>query len=1080
MRKILSTYLLPLGLLTFTLISPNITIGQVDVLEQIEAELNAEKEKQKALQKAEKNAEKFAIKYRQTIARGDAFFKDKKYADAIIAYEEALTYKPDDHYAPEQAKEAKRLKKQFDEEQKRIAIEKSSQSKISEAQAAFDKKDWPNAIALFEEAKTIKPDDPSPVSKIAEAKKLMAKEEEDRKAAEAVKELQEKYESLMTEAEALLKGKSFDQARSKFEEASKLKPAEQDPKNKILACDQQKAEAEKQAKDAEIQAQYDKIIQEADALLKSQSFEAARLKYDDAVKLKPNENYPHSQIEEANRLEKQAVAEEKESKYKALIKEADALLSEESFDKAKLKYEESLKFKPGDKYAQDQVSKSDQLKEEKAQANLQASYDEIIAEGQKLVSQNQFDEAIVKFDEAHKLMPENPGAQEKIEQATKLKSEYLQKNKEEEYQKLLAEGDELVKAENFKEAIELYAKAEHILPENSEAPNRISKAKDLEKTLQQDKIDNEYASLIKQGDEQLKAKSFDEAAALYTEAERLAPEKQEAKTKMHELNLLKKDLLAEKTNNEFTALMDEGEELLKQEDFDAAEELFRKAHKLKPNETSPNPKIQDCHRLKSEKIARDKEAKEAQEVQEKYDAMMLEAKGYSDEGKYQKSTNTYYLVLEVVANDKTALAEIETNKKLLKEEELKKQASDEVIAKKQELERDYLSKLEAGDFALKQLDFDEAREKYEAAGALNPNDARHKEKLAALGKAEEDYSKEEARKEEEQEAALAAKKLEEERVKQLEKTTTEYEVLLVQGNKALASQNFKKAKEAYRAAIELLPNDPKASNKLENTLKAELEKQEELHAQEKEKKAAEAAEQERKLEAEAAKQKEKEYEELMTKAQLAANSGKFDEAIKVYEAAELLLPGRQQTADFLKIAKERIEKQSTAKALEEEQKRFESFYKAAETAYRSSDYDLAFASIDQAKKIKAEDPNLLSLEKKIEKKALEEEEREARRMALGKLKSKSKQEFTVVYLDPRRRDRLDEIKFVHDLATKYPEGLTVQYRTDDRKEVEVRIVVQKNLGAEYQKVTHDWGGTYYFKNGRNVSAYIWQKEAGGF
>ena len=55
MRKILSTYLLPLGLLTFTLISPNITIGQVDVLEQIEAELNAEKEKQKALQKAEKN-----------------------------------------------------------------------------------------------------------------------------------------------------------------------------------------------------------------------------------------------------------------------------------------------------------------------------------------------------------------------------------------------------------------------------------------------------------------------------------------------------------------------------------------------------------------------------------------------------------------------------------------------------------------------------------------------------------------------------------------------------------------------------------------------------------------------------------------------------------------------------------------------------------------------------------------------------------------------------------------------------------------------------------------------------------------
>ena len=129
MRKCPTKYLLAIGLLTFALTSANISIGQVDVLEQIEAELNAEKEKQKALQKVEKNAEKFAIKYRQTIARGDAYFKDKKFADAIIAYEEALTYKPDDHYAPEQAKEAKRLKKQFDEEQKRLAREKSFQSR---------------------------------------------------------------------------------------------------------------------------------------------------------------------------------------------------------------------------------------------------------------------------------------------------------------------------------------------------------------------------------------------------------------------------------------------------------------------------------------------------------------------------------------------------------------------------------------------------------------------------------------------------------------------------------------------------------------------------------------------------------------------------------------------------------------------------------------------------------------------------------------------------------------------------------------------------------------------------------------
>jgi len=56
--------------------------SQDDIFDQIENELKKEKTKEKALEKADKNAEKFALKYKSTIAAGDAYFRDEKYDQA--------------------------------------------------------------------------------------------------------------------------------------------------------------------------------------------------------------------------------------------------------------------------------------------------------------------------------------------------------------------------------------------------------------------------------------------------------------------------------------------------------------------------------------------------------------------------------------------------------------------------------------------------------------------------------------------------------------------------------------------------------------------------------------------------------------------------------------------------------------------------------------------------------------------------------------------------------------------------------------------------------------------------------------
>ena len=71
----------------------------------------------------------------------------------------------------------------------------------------------------------------------------------------------------------------------------------------------------------------------------------------------------------------------------------------------------------------------------------------------------------------------------------------------------------------------------------------------------------------------------------------------------------------------------------------------------------------------------------------------------------------------------------------------------------------------------------------------------------------------------------------------------------------------------------------------------------------------------------------------------------------------------------------------------------------------------------------------------------------------------------------------DAIGFSNELAKKYPQGLTVEKYMEGSKSVERRIIVEGEVGVEYKKITHNWGGIYYFKNGKGSNHFVWQKEA---
>lgn len=66
--------------------------------------------------------------------------------------------------------------------------------------------------------------------------------------------------------------------------------------------------------------------------------------------------------------------------------------------------------------------------------------------------------------------------------------------------------------------------------------------------------------------------------------------------------------------------------------------------------------------------------------------------------------------------------------------------------------------------------------------------------------------------------------------------------------------------------------------------------------------------------------------------------------------------------------------------------------------------------------------------------------------------------------------------FKKDLAKKYPSGITETTTKEGNKTIVTRIIVSNGKGNEYKKVTHDWGGIFYFKNGTAVPERVWKQE----
>lgn len=156
--------------------------------------------------------------------------------------------------------EAEAAAKKTAEEEAARALNEKYNAAVARADKSFGAKDYTNAKSAYQEALLIKSGEQHPKTKIAEIDKILVElasaEEAKRKAdeearmkaiaeaqaqkkaqEEAMKALNEKYNSIITKADKEFIAKKYEDARTSYTDASRLKPGEKYPKDKIAAID---------------------------------------------------------------------------------------------------------------------------------------------------------------------------------------------------------------------------------------------------------------------------------------------------------------------------------------------------------------------------------------------------------------------------------------------------------------------------------------------------------------------------------------------------------------------------------------------------------------------------------------------------------------------------------------------------------------------------------------------------------------------------------------------------------------------------------------------------------------------------
>lgn len=576
--------------------------------------------------------------FNKAMAAGKVYVADKEYDKAIASFTEAISIFPDNSSPINEINNVNTLKSEY-EQRENIFLQK-----VEEAERFLLIKNYSEALNSYIEADKILPENEDAKIKITEIKPLAEKQRKynkqvdkadefyiskdfisardsylqasgtwseknypidmiakiDEKLEDEKKNLESNYSRYIIGGDSLMELDEYKQAVGKYNLALNLKPDEAYPKAKLLEIE---SFFENQRKAFE--ANYDVMITSADSAFNAGSYYLAREKYETAIEVKPDNQYPQSQLDIIeNKLIEIAAIDNINKAYNDLISQADNLYNTGNYDLAINKYKEAQAFKSVEKYPQEKINAIMlMLANEAKQKQIDEKYNEIIIVAVRQLNQDKLDEARSSFVNATELKPNEimPKQQiSKIDSLIIIKAN-LAKIKQQ-YDNYIKEGDSLNNQKEYSKAIISFDMAIALIPEN-----KIVRQKKLAVETTQINIQKEadrtkaYNDALAKGDKLFEDGSFELARVEFEKARTLKNDQEYPRQRLLDISDALIRLEAEHEKR-FTESIVKADNFFEQGHYEDAVIKYQLANSIKPGKKYPQQKIAECNSFIAERL----------------------------------------------------------------------------------------------------------------------------------------------------------------------------------------------------------------------------------------------------------------------------------------------------------------------------------------------------------------------------------------------------------------------------------------------------------------------------------------------
>lgn len=313
---------------------------------------------------------------------------------------------------------------------------------------------------------------------------------------------------------------------------------------------------------------------EAEANRKSDSWAEAHTAFDRALEIASQAKYSETVLKNVRTARDEML-------YKEHFLAAEDLVKAKRWKEAGDTYIKARKIALEGGLNQDWVSKVDQAYDQIKVEVAKAKFEEKMAEGEKMESEERWEEAMTLFNEAIALARDTPLDTTMISKA-QMKEQMVQTSAANSlFEKHMKEGSAAMAEDNLEKAVQAFTSAEELAREKSLGEKRQADAKQkLDKASRLQKSFAEFNVKIDLARERAEANQLSEAAEAYAAAETFAREKQlpeKYAKEARENGLTAKKKLAE---NKYQALFNSGVEQEKAGQWSKAAGTFNDAFRL--------------------------------------------------------------------------------------------------------------------------------------------------------------------------------------------------------------------------------------------------------------------------------------------------------------------------------------------------------------------------------------------------------------------------------------------------------------------------------------------------------------------